>query len=279
MQTARYSEWPFLFVSMKEYSLKGGKLGSDRLKTLSSTLACSTESFLEKHVSNFEGLALDLGCGNGSVTRLLSKLGGANAKVYGIDRDLSKVEAARKLGPFDSERIEFKEGDAYKPCTFGPFQIIYARFLLSHLREPKKVLNRISEALNKDGMLLLEDTDFSGHFCFPYSKAFYRYVELYQSLLASRGANANIGPALKLLCEEAGFIELTLEVTQPAHAQGSGKYMAELTFEAIKESLLKEGICGLLEYEHILQELKELRMDEGVVMSLPRIIQVKARKA
>ncbi len=154
---------------------------------------------------------------------------------------------------------------------------MYSRFLLSHLSDPKTVLRSIRRALRTGGLLLIEDTDFSGHFCYPPSRYFNKYVSLYQHLLKKRGADANIGQKLMGLLHEAGFADVAFQISQPAHTGGEGKRMAEITFDGISKALLEEGLLSAEQAWVIHSGLVKFREQSDSVMSLPRIFQMSGR--
>ena len=59
------------------------------------------------------------------------------------------------------------------------YDFIYVRFVLTHLTDPAGALANLSSKLVPGGALVVEDIDFTGHFCHPDSPAFRRYVEWY----------------------------------------------------------------------------------------------------
>ena len=75
---------------------------------------------------------------------------------------------------------------------------------------------RTAAGLRGNGVLIVEDIDFSGCCCHPSSAAFDRYVELYQRAAWARGVDPNIGPRLPELLAGAGCEPVGLNVVQPA---------------------------------------------------------------
>src|SRR5262249_7071880 len=127
------------------------------------------------------------------------------------------------------------------------------------------------------GVVVVEDVDFSGHFCWPPSGAFERYVQLYQSVVRGRGADPDIGPRLPSLLEAAGVDHARLDVVLPAFREGEGKAIARATLDGIRESALAAGLATASELDAIAGELAALEQDRGVILSLPRIFQVWGR--
>ncbi len=157
--------------------------------------------------------------------------------------------------------------------------MVYARFLLSHLQRPAEVLLNMVRAAKTGGRVVVEDVQFSGHFCYPSSVAFNRYLELYAGLANQRGQNPEIGPALFGMFKQAGITDVGFDVIQPAFSSGAGKQMAYITLDRIKEAVISEGLAGAAEVAQILTQLKAFTRDEQSIISLPRIFRVWGVKA
>src|SRR5436309_10726185 len=72
--------------------------------------------------------ALDVGCGHGAVTRVMSTIVGPN-RVTGVDRSPRQVAAARTLAAERGIEIEFLEGAATRlPLPGASFDYTWARF-------------------------------------------------------------------------------------------------------------------------------------------------------
>ena len=264
---------------MKEYTIYGGDLGKSRLDILSSTLHDQTTKFLEWGAVRAGLKCLDLGCGGGHVSLEIANMVGPSGTVKSIDADERKIDLASRLCRSKGlMNVDFQVMDAYQLIGFHEYDLIYSRFLLSHLSSPELVLQNAFSALKKGGIILIEDTDFSGHFSIPSNPAFDRYVSLYQWLLLKKNADANRGQQLMSLLRETGFNEVEFQVSQPAYRSGEGKLMAEITFSGITQSLLDEALIDQKEAEGLLKDLIAFRKQEDSIVSLPRIFQVKAKR-
>jgi ubiquinone/menaquinone biosynthesis C-methylase UbiE len=264
---------------MGEYTIRGGDKGRERLAILTNTLAQQTRNLLADSKLRKDFNCLDLGCGSGAVSLELLKYLDTSGSVLGIDIDPSNVRYAQSnADKLNLANISFEHGDIYSLSHEQQFDLVYSRFLLSHLNNPEMALSNIYKALSPNGMLIIEDTDFSGHFSYPRNEYFDQYVLWYQKLLKTRSANANIGPELMGLLEKAGFRDISFEIKQPAHIDSQGKLMAEITLEAVSVPLLAQKICTKSELERTLKELKDFRKRSGTILSMPRIFQYRARK-
>ena len=120
------------------------------------------------------------------------------------------------------------------------YDFIYSRFLLTHLTNPRRMLEQMLRATRPGGVAVVEDIDFSGCFCYPACAGFDVYVRLYQAAASRQGADADIGPKLFEMLRDTGWHDVRLNVVQPTFASGDGKQLALLTLVNIADSLLRE---------------------------------------
>lgn len=120
---------------------------------------------------------LDLGCAVGRSAFAMAEI---CAEVIGIDYSYSFIAAARKLAAGEeirygrleeghrwtsltarfasgfTGRVDFRQGDALAlPEALGTFDRVHAANLLCRLREPQKLLRRLSALVNPGGLLVL----------------------------------------------------------------------------------------------------------------------------
>ena len=242
---------------------------------LARILAPTTAQLLDR-VGLISGMrCLDIGCGGGHVTISMARLVGPQRHVVGTDSDAEILSLARQ----DAEavkvaNVKFQQLDACAVLARNAFDLAYARFLLSHLNQPIDCVGAMIEACAPGGIIVMEDTDFAGSFCYPICDAYERYNELYEELVRRRGGDPNIGPKLPGILRGAGIQEVELNVIQPAHIRGEGKLMAPLTMSRISDPLIAEGLATKSETRRILTELNRVATDCETVISLPRIFQV-----
>jgi 2-polyprenyl-3-methyl-5-hydroxy-6-metoxy-1,4-benzoquinol methylase len=162
--------------------------------------------------------------------------------------------------------------------TTGEYDLVYARFLLSHLSEPERCLEEMVRACKVKGAIVLEDIDFSGSFRYPTCAAYDRYTQLYQDVVNRRGGDANIGPKLPGMLREAGAENVLMSVIQPTHLEGEGKLMASITMQRIADAVISERLATESEVRQLINELNDAAEDSETVMSLPKVFQVWGRR-
>ena len=124
---------------------------------------------------------------------------------------------------------------------------------------------------------MVEDIDFTGHFCHPHSQAFWRYVDLYTKAVQARGCDPNIGPRLPGLLCDAGLDNVDMNVVQPAGRSGEVKLLSPLTLEAIADAVLAEKLATVDELNRTVDELYTFASQDSSVMSIPRVVQAWGR--
>lgn len=99
------------------------------------------------------GDVLDLGCGTGSLSLLLTQLG---HRVVGIDLSPNMIEHARRKLVAAGSDAHLLVGDAADPPPFDhSFDIVLARHLLWTLPDPAAALRRWTGLSHPGGLLLL----------------------------------------------------------------------------------------------------------------------------
>lgn len=258
----------------ENYVIRGGKEGYDRLKILSNILETST-SKLFKRLGVAPGMrALDVGCGSGDVTMLLAGCVKETGKVEGWDIDEYCLDAARAESKKRGlEQIEYRKIDINDFQGESKFDVVYARFLLSHLPDTAKVIQSLRDNVRPGGLLILEDVDFKGHFCFPDYDAFKDYVYLYTKLIKLKGGNANIGISLPRKLMDAHFTHVGQKVNNLCAMTGNIKLMAGLTLESIGDSLIENNLITEYELKDLINRLRAFARHDNTLMSMPRIVQ------
>jgi SAM-dependent methyltransferase len=258
------------------YALAGGEPGKRRLDSLAGVMAPTTHALLAD-AGIREGLTcVDVGCGGGHVSRSLAVLVGPTGRVVGLDVDAVKLGAAsEETARAGLQNVEFRAANVSEWSEPRTYDLAYGRFILSHLPDRIAVLGRMADALRPAGILILEDIDFAGAFCYPENASYARYCELYRAVVRRRGGDADLGPQLYGMCALAGLSDVHVRVVQPVHyGRDVGKTLAPSTFANISEAVVAESLATTSELQEVIAGLALFVDDPQSVISVPRIFQV-----
>jgi ubiquinone/menaquinone biosynthesis C-methylase UbiE len=260
------------------YAIRGGKEGKERLDLLARVMLPTTLQLLERVGLNTGMKCVDVGCGGGHVALLMAGIVGHEGRVIGTDTD-DEILALARNDAAKVANVEFQHVDACACSWHSEFDLVYARFLLSHLSTPENCLAAMVKACRPGGTIVIEDTHFSGSFCWPPCAAYEEYVKLYQKAVEHGGGDSNIGPKLPAMLRRAQIQAVELNAIQPTHIRGEGKLMAPITMARISDALIAAGLATKDEVQQILDRLNKIAADDETVMSLPRIFQVWGKRA
>jgi len=176
--------------SSSDYVFGDTDVAARRLDLVAETWASPSAAFLREDVRSRPRLALDLGCGPGHTTRLVASTTGAS-KTIGLDTSEAFITRARADAP---EGVAFLHHDVMDlPFPTGPADLVYARFVLSHVPRQDRIMAGWMSALAPGGVLALDeveriDTD---------DVAMTRYLEILRALLEVRGSTLAVGPLIE----------------------------------------------------------------------------------
>jgi ubiquinone/menaquinone biosynthesis C-methylase UbiE len=172
------------------YTFGDSELAARRLALVAATFAKSTRQFLLTRARPAPEFAIDLGCGPGHTTELIRATVGP-ARVLGVDSSPAFVAAAAKRIADDRTRLLC--ADALDlPLEVADADLIFARMLLTHLRDQLAAIDIWRGRLSERGTLLLEEVDSIG----TEDPALAGYLDLQREMLAANGQVLEVGPRL-----------------------------------------------------------------------------------
>ena len=171
-----------------KYTFGTDDAGAARLETIAQYFNPQAEQFIQKH-RNAQPVetALDLGCGPGFTTAMLARVTNASSTI-GLEKSSDFVAYATKRFP----QCTFVQHD----ITQLPFpqsgNVIYCRFLLSHLPNPVALINRWIDELTPGGLLFIDETERID----TEVDVFREYISVNNGMIAAQGAALFVGTHL-----------------------------------------------------------------------------------
>jgi SAM-dependent methyltransferase len=179
------------------YAFGDSDRAARRLGQVAAVFDAPTAAFLRAAVRRPVGLAVDLGCGPGHTTELLARLV-RPMRLAGLDSSGAFLALARERVP----AAEFTVHDVTRtPLPPGPADLLFARFLLTHLEQPGSVLAAWATQLAPGGLLLLDEVE-RIHAGDP---ALTEYLQVVAAILEARGHRLEVGPLLDALPDPPGL--------------------------------------------------------------------------
>jgi ubiquinone/menaquinone biosynthesis C-methylase UbiE len=174
-------------VGKSDYVFGDTEVAARRLDLVAEAWASPSATFLREDVRNRPRLALDLGCGPGHTTRLVASSTGAT-RTIGLDSSETFIARASADAP---EGVTFLRHDVMDlPFPTGRANLLYARFVLSHVPRPDRVVRAWMSQLELGGVLALDEVEWIR----TEDPALRRYLTLLSAVLEARGSSLAAGP-------------------------------------------------------------------------------------
>lgn len=182
------------------YTFGDSDIAARRLDRLAEVYAPSSAELLRRWAPPRPELAVDIGCGPGHTTRLLRDVCGA-AVTVGVDSSPRYIERARS---HDGAVVRYLQADVScgLPDTAAGAQLLYCRFLLTHLSDPPAALESWRHRAGPDAVLIVEELEWlrSEH------PALRRYYDLVESVQDAHGQEMCIGASVADTVAAAGWV-------------------------------------------------------------------------
>jgi SAM-dependent methyltransferase len=153
---------------------------------------------------------LELASGLGVMARAMARLAGPGGKVIGIERSPEQIEGARRLARAAGEEglVETRAGDAFAPplseAEWGSFDVVHARFLLEHVRDPLGIVKVMVRAARPGGRVVVEDDNHDTLRLWPEPEGWSELWGAYMDRFRAVGCDPLVGARLVALLHEAG---------------------------------------------------------------------------
>jgi ubiquinone/menaquinone biosynthesis C-methylase UbiE len=192
-----------------KYTFGTDEAAAHRLESIARFFNPPAVDFIREHVGGSVRSALDLGCGPGYTTAMLSSAVDC-PHVYGMDVSSQFLTMAAERFP----HCKFVEHDATKTPFPVRAEVVYVRFLLSHLHDVVGLVNRWTTHLPKGARLLIDELESIE----TEVQVFEEYLAVNEGLIASQGASLYVGGLLAEGAYDAGVLyNECVELPVPDH--------------------------------------------------------------
>src|SRR5206468_259244 len=165
--------------------------------------APDTSAMLDRFGSMQGWSCLDIGCGPGGITDLLSARVGPAGRVIGLDMDAEFLEHARLSAP---SNVEFRRGDAYgSDLPSAAFDLVHMRFVASTAGNPEGLITEAIRLARSGGIVALQEPDGSTLNCHPPHPAWDQLKSAFMAAFKGVGADLELARRLYNLVYRAGL--------------------------------------------------------------------------
>jgi trans-aconitate 2-methyltransferase len=164
---------------------------AERLRLLADAFEPSTRDFLRELAPQNPARIADLGCGPGYTTRLLAEVF-PRATIRGLDSSASFLALAAKS---PHPRVNFEVADVTRGLPGGPYDLVYSRYLLTHVAAFTETICLWSGELAPGGLIAIEENEWIR----TRSPEFAEYLAIVEAMLANGGQKLYVGAELDAL--------------------------------------------------------------------------------
>ena len=227
-------------------------LAAHRLELLANVFDESSKPFLQEVTVGPTQLAVDLGCGPGFSTHHLAEVLQCQ-HVAGIDNSAHFISLARQTA---SSSVSFYHHDITSlPFPVGPCDLLYCRFLLSHIKDPRKLIAKWASQLSPGGQLLMDEVEWiqTKH------STFATYLRILETMLDQQASRLYIGPLLNSLEDTESLKKSSNVVRQLKVSTARAAAMFYLNIQTWKASPFIEANYSPASIQQLQSDLDDLR--------------------
>jgi ubiquinone/menaquinone biosynthesis C-methylase UbiE len=230
-----------------------------------------------------EGMrCIDIGCGSGSVARLMAQMVGRKGSVIGVDIDKKYLQFCRNSGT--PANTEFIYDDIYDSRLAGKgeeFDVVYSRFVFVHLKDAKRAIQSMKYLMKQGGIMIIEELDHApgSWLCYPKNQIAEDLRKAYVTLIKRAGGDPLAGRKIyRLLVEQS--LETNVECTCPCLLMGHEPYnsLGWRIAESLKPQIMKYGILSERDYAKLHRGLIQLSKDNKSFVTYARFFSIIGRK-
>jgi SAM-dependent methyltransferase len=254
---------------------RGGEI--ERLHIQGAAMAPDTERMLEL-IGVREGWScLDIGCGPGGITGLLSKWVGSTGRVVGLDMNADFLEHARATAP---SNVEFVQADAFGTnLPAGTFDLVHMRFVASTSGAPERLLQEAKRLARPGGTIALQEPDVATLNCYPPHPGWDKLKVALFGAFSGVGADVELARRLYSVVRRAELANVQFRpfIVGVRSMDPMVDYLPS-TVESVRATVLKLGLLSELEFPVVLAECREHLAQPDTVFTTYTVAQVWGQK-
>ncbi|MFI6166487.1 class I SAM-dependent methyltransferase [Nocardia sp. NPDC051052] len=256
------------------YPLPTGAADSERLDLLDDVYGDATRRILQQIGAGPDLHVVDLGCGSGTVSTWLAEQVGSGGSVTGVDLASDQLrlteQRAHDAGLDNVRTVQADVSDTGLPGA--TFDLVYCRFVLSHLRDPVSVLREAARLAGPGGHVVCFEVDVSGLASRPETAAYRRLCEVVLAAGHAHGIDYEIGARLHTLFRTAGLDVTGMDQIHPLYLGSERKALWERTFHAVQQHIVGSGVITSEEFRALMREVAAVTSNGLIAIAQSRLV-------
>jgi SAM-dependent methyltransferase len=249
----------------------------ERLHTQSAAMAPDAGAMLDLIGVGASWSCLDIGCGPGGITGLLSERVGPNGRVVGLDRDAEFLAHARGRA---AANTEFQQGDAYgSDLPAASFDLVHMRFVASTAGDPERLLREAIRLARPGGVVALQEPDGSTLNCYPEHQAWHRLKAALLGAFSGVGADLTLARRLYSVVRQTGLQDVQYRtcLLGVRSVDPMVDYLPS-TVESLRGTVIRLGLMTEAEVPQVLADCRAHLRTPGTSFTMYTVAQVWGRK-
>lgn len=224
---------------------------------------------------------VDVGCGTGSVMRLLGTGVGASGSVLGVDLDerigrlTLDVLEREQPGRHAFARFDLTAADA---IPGAPYDLVYTRLVILHMADPVATLRKLWAAVAPGGVLVVMDFDLAVIRGVPAHPRIDHGVDVMREIFSRAGRDISIGVNIPVHFATAGIgTPERVDVSGMIVPTGMAVGLLRSALRSLKTAGVAMGVIDDAAFEALDAELEQDAATSGFAR-LPDMVSVIKRK-
>lgn len=250
----------------------------ERLRIQAEAMAPDTRAMLDRIGVGLGWRCLDIGCGPGGITGLLSERVGPLGRVVGLDMNEQFLAHARSGAPAN---VEFLRGDAYgSELPASSFDLVHLRFVASTAGDPERLIREAMRLARIGGVVALQEPDASTLNCHPPHPAWECLKAALLGAFAGVGADLTLARSLYALARQAGLADVQYRpfLIGVRSTDPMVDYLPA-TVESLRGTVLRLRLLSETELSTALAQCRAHLRDPATVFTMYTVAQVWGHKA
>jgi ubiquinone/menaquinone biosynthesis C-methylase UbiE len=263
------------------YPLAASPAEIKRLRVQADSLANEASIMLDRIGVTPGTRCLDLGCGAGGITDLLSARTGPAGQVVGMDvEDFSLAAARNWADDLGLNNVDFQHGSLFEnELEPTSFDLVHLRYVVTTIGRHDEVIASALKLVKPGGVLALQEADAEGINVYPASPAFSDLKKVLIAVFAEIGADPFAGRKLFSLLKDQGLGDVDVRVcTARARSHDDLADYLPQTILSVREVIRKLDLMSEEALDNAITLCREHLSDPEVISTSSTVFQAWGRK-